>query len=815
MSEDYLYKHIPWAYITCYQEGVVVQHDGTYQQTFAFSPPDMESTSPQFIEQLSGKFNDAVKRLGTGWGIQIEAIRFEIRNYKAGEFSRLAPAVIEAEREAEFLKPGRHFLTDFFLTFIYKAPDVDVRKAAGIFIKTEENMSGGESEVKKFVAVCEEITGILENFMYLRALDNRQTAAYLHNSVSMNRQKVDFPTTAILLNRILPDQALENSQTLKLGDYYIPILTINDFPKTTYPTILSGLNTAAVEYRWVTRYICLDKEEGKKKAEKIEKAHRGNQQTILQALFTNITGEQSKQLNHGAFVKEEEAARAGSDIETDMVSLGLYSTDVMVWDRDYMKARDKLKIVKDIIQSEGFICREETHNAFPAWKGMMPGQMRANIRELPVVSSTLSHVVPLLSIWEGMQENKHAREVSGVGIPHIICDTDDKTPFFLNINPTDVGHTAIWGPTGAGKSTLLNLLEAQFFKYPGARVIVFDKGRSARQPCMACGGLYYECASDSENGVVFQPLRDIETRRDKTFAAEFIETLLIMQKLEVTPVMGKAVMDAVLLMEEIPKESRTLTTFAQNCNYIDEKTGRNTIREFIQPYLLTGQYGKIFDNSASELSDDTDYLVIEMEYLMNLGAAAVAPALMYLFYFVEKRFTGNLTMLVLDEAWLFLQNELFQKKISEWLKTLRKKNVFVVFATQDVMDAVNSPLFSTIAQQCLTKIYLADPQAAGAGMYEAYSKFGLDRTEIERIAGAEMKRDYYYKSPLGGRLFQLTLGKATLALIGGADHTYLDLLAGRGDPRGYEYAEEILEHKGAAYKHLLKAAAGVYARGNP
>jgi type IV secretion system protein VirB4 len=334
---------------------------------------------------------------------------------------------------------------------------------------------------------------------------------------------------------------------------------------------------------------------------------------------------------------------------------------------------------------------------------------------------------------------------------------------------------------------------------------VFDKGKSARQTCIACGGLYYEPESDSKNGVVFQPLRDLETQQDKTFAVEFIQTLLAMQKLSATPAMGKAVMDAVLLMEEIPKKSRTLTTFAQNCNYIDETTGKNTVYEHLQPYLLTGQYGKIFDNDASELSDDTNYLVIEMEYLMNLGEAAVAPALVYLFYFIEKRFDGSLTMLVLDEAWLFLRNELFQKKINEWLKTLRKKNVFVVFATQDVMDAVKSPLFSAIAQQCLTKIYLADPQAAEKSMYEAYSQFGLDDTEIRRIAGAEMKRDYYYTSPLGARLFQLGLGPVTLALIAGADQNRLDKLSEWKKPRGYEYAEEILDYKGVPYKHLLPA----------
>jgi type IV secretion system protein VirB4 len=764
----------------------------------------MESTSPAFIEQLSYKFSDAVKRLGTGWGVQFEAVRMEVRDYSGGGFTRLAPYLVDAEREAEFLKPDRHFISDFFMTFTYKAADTGIQKAKGAFVKTDGAREKTDKEnIEKFVRDSDEITGILQNYLYISPLDNRQTVTYLHNSISMNRQTVRFPTTAILLNRLLPDQPVENTQTLKLGDHFIPILTINNFPETTYPTILSDLNAALVEYRWVTRYICLDKEEGKKAAGKIEKAHRGNRQTILQALFANLSGHQSNQVNRGAMVKEEDAAQVGSDIETDLVSLGLYSTNVMVWDTDYDAAMEKLKLVKGLIQKEGFICREETHNAFSAWRGMMPGQMQANIRELPVVSSTLSHVIPLTSIWEGMRENAHAKSVTGVGAPHVICDTNDGTPFYLNLNPSDVGHATIWGPTGAGKSTFLNLLEMQFFKYPGSRVIVFDKGRGARQPCMACGGLYYEPASDTKNGVVFQPLRDLETQQDKTFAVEFIQTLLAMQKLTASPAMSKSIMDAVLLMEEIPKESRTLTTFAQNCNYIDETTGRNTVHEYLQPYLLTGQYGKIFDNDASELSNDTDYLVIEMEYLMNLGEAATAPALMYLFYFVEKRFDGSLTMLVLDEAWLFLQNPLFQKKINEWLKTLRKKNVFVVFATQDVMDAVNSPLFSTIARQCLTKIYLADPQAATAGLYEAYGKFGLDDTEIHRIAGAEMKRDYYYTSPLGARLFQLNLGKVTLALIAGADQGRLDKLSEWEKPRGYEYAEEILDYKGVRYQHLL------------
>jgi type IV secretion system protein VirB4 len=107
-------------------------------------------------------------------------------------------------------------------------------------------------------------------------------------------------------------------------------------------------------------------------------------------------------------------------------------------------------------------------------------------------------------------------------------------------------------------------------------------------------------------------------------------------------------------------------------------------------------------------------------------------------------------MLVLDEAGLFLKQPFFQDKIAEWLKTLRKKYVFVVFATQDVADAIKLPLFSTIIQQCHTKIYLADPMAEIAGMYESYQAFGLSDAEINTLARSQMKRDYFYTSSWKG-----------------------------------------------------------------
>jgi len=620
----------------------------------------------------------------------------------------------------------------------------------------------------------------------------------------MNRHYIRFPTNAILLDRILPDQELQTSLTMKLGEYWIPIIGVNDFPEETYPAILDDINRLRLEYRWMVRYICLDKEAGKKEAQKKEKAHRGSKKTFLKTFFDSVseTESSSGDDNHGASVKELDSITAGVEIDTDEAALGYYTTCVMVWSKDFDTAKEYAEEVKAVINRNGFTCKDEDFNALEAFKSMMPGQIYANYRALPVMTNTLAHVVPLSSVWAGMRRNEHAGVVSGVDLPHLVCSTAEGTPFFFNLNPSDVGHAAILGPTGAGKSTLLGLLIIQFFKYPGSHVIVFDKGRSCRQSCLASGGLYYEPASESSSGVALSPLRDLETERDMLDAIDFIESLFTVNEKTVSPLMRAAIKEVLEQLKTVPKTSRTLTDFIHYCQYQDEKK-RPLFKESLQDYLIDGgKYGKIFDQKVADISLDRRFIAFEMETLMNQGAGCVVPALLYLFNLVEKMFDGRLTLLVLDEAWLFLKNEIFSQKIAEWLKVLRKKNVFVVFATQDVADVEQSPLRTTIVQQCLTKIFLADPNAGNDVMAPVYSAFGLTPTEIGLIASSIMKRDYFYTSPLGRRSFQLDLGKVTLGLIGAADHVLLDKMT-KGKEAGSSFCAQILDSKRISYSHLL------------
>jgi len=804
-GDGYFYQCLPWNFITKFHEGVVVHKDGVLQRTFAYRAPDIDSSGPLEINALAVRVNDFAKRLGAGWAFQVEAQRFQIQDYPRSRFDALAPYLIDREREESFRAEGRHFDSSYYLTFIWRPPSENVKKLTALFVNSGASGSEGLSvrqNVEFFVNESNAVASLLANELVLAPLDNEQTVAYLHSTVSFNRHPIRFPYTQILLDRIIPDSVLDTDLTMKLGDYFIPIVGINDFPDESYPAILDDLNRARLEYRWVTRYICLDKEAGKKEAQKKEKAHRGSRKTFLQTFAESTSGEQTKALNHGAGIKEQDSIDAGVEIETDVAALGYLTTCVMVWDAVLKNALKKADLIKTIINSKGFTCKEERYNALESFFSMLPGNTVSNYRALPVMSYSMSHVVPLSSVWAGFRRNEHAAQVTGVDTPHLICSTVEGTPFFLNLNVGDVGHSAVWGPTGAGKSTLLNLLEMQAFKYPGASVIVFDKGRSCRQCCLASGGRFYEPAAENAAGINFQPLRDLETDRDMMDAMDFIEACITVNKEKVPPAMRNAIKESLEQMREIPHNRRTVTTFLQYANYQDPATKRPVLKDMLGDYAVGGKYGKIFDASASSLSLDTRFLAIEMEALMNRGENCVVPALVYLFNAVEKKFDGRLTFLFLDEAWLFLKNETFAEKIGEWLKVLRKKNVYVIFATQDVADVAASPLKTTIIQQCLTKIYLADPSALTDAMTRVYQEFGLTDSEIALIAQATMKRDYFYASPAGRRLFQLSLGPLSLALIGSPDHVLLDGLSARRQT-GEALCAQILDAKRVPFRKLL------------
>lgn len=807
-SASKLRCYTPWSYqVGDFEDGIILLKPGALMRAFTFVCPDLGSSSAETINSVSWYFNEAIRQLGSEWGVQFESDRNICRAYPGSNWDNLAGYLIDRRRQDSFRDVKAHFLNNYYIILTMNLPKEIYSKAVN-FLYEKESREKGEyydlqecsQQIQTFKEVSESVMGHLSGRITYNPMNHSEVLTLCHSSVSTRRHVMNVPPVPTLIDHYITDDDLDVANTLKLGDMYIPIVAVRDFPMETYPDILGILNDAQIEYRWVSRWIGQSKEDSSKSIERYQKRFYGSRKSWRTAIAEVAGNFESGREDPSAVAFEQDTNEAKIELATDLYSFGYYTSCVMVFDTNYKTAMEKARYIVKLINSTGFSAKIEKENSFFAFLGMMPGNMYSNVRRPQISSGNMSHIIPLSSIWSGQKANKWTKERFGCVSPLLTCSTSSGTPFFLNLNVGDVGHAFIFGPSGAGKSTLLALLANQFTKYKGANVIFLDKDKTSRSVTMAAGGVYVEPGA---NDVAFQPLRDIDNEVDLSWACEFIKLLLEMQGIHADATMSDSISIALKQIrdEKEPKE-RTMTTFQQYVNYTNPLTGLNDIRIGVQPYTINGEYGRIFDAEDTSLSL-SKWVMIEMGTLMKMGQQAVTPALFFIFRFIEKIYskpngdpTGDPTLLILDEAWVFLDNPFFAKKIEEWLVTLRKKNVFCVFATQEVAKAVKSSLSTTIISQCLTKIYLADPSAVSDIVKEYYRYFGLEDNEISTLARAQMKRDYLYKSPNGTRMFELNLDAFQLALIT-PDHEILNQLEDiYGKNSGEPLAYEILERKG-------------------
>jgi type IV secretion system protein VirB4 len=806
--------YLPWAAVVA--PGIVLQKDAILQKTIAFRGPDLASSLDTEFVAATARLNNALRRLGSGWTLFVEAQRFLSTSYPSSTWHHPAAWIVDSERQKTFQDAGAHFESSYYLTFAWRLPPDASSRLAGYFYDDPEGRIDARTsflrDLAHFDKTVQEIADILRGvFPEVGALSDEQTLSYLHSTISTHRHPVRVPDTPMYLDALLPDMPLTPGDVPMLGAHFIPTCTVGGFPASTLPGILDALNHLQTEYRWVTRFICLDKLEAKTFIEKYRKQWWAKRKGLLTLLKEEMAKQETALVDNAAANKAADADAALQELGDDLVSFGYLTTTVTVWDEDLAVARGKVQAVKKTIQARGFTVRDETLNSTQAWLGSLPGHVYANVRRPVVNSLNLAHMMPVSSVWAGDEENAHLQKVCGVGVPHVHCSTTGDTPFRLHLAVGDVGHTLILGPTGAGKSTLLGLLALQWLKYPGAQVIVFDKDRSARAATLAVGGVCYEPGNERAP-LAFQPLAGIDQPHERLWAAQFIGTLLTAQGLELTHGMQAAI-DATLanMASVAARTHRTLTHFTAQV-----RSHSRALGEALRPYTLDGNFGQIFDADSDGLTHAT-WSMIEMGHLMGMGSAVVIPALEYLFHRVEAQFDGRPTLMIVDEAWLFLGHPVFAPRLQAWLKTLRKKNVYVVFATQEVADALAKPeLMSTILSACHTKIFLPDEEATSPAMSEAYKKIGLSDAEIGILAHAQKKRDYYYRSVKGRRLFRLDLGPAALAFVGmasEADHRFLDELVATRAPE--EFALAMLERRGVTWaaQALADAQASPHAGG--
>ena len=776
---------LPWAGLVA--PGVVLDKDGSFQRTARFRGPDLDSATRGELVATSARLNNALRRLGSGWALFVEAERCEAADYPESTFPEPLSWLVDEERRAGFEDAGSHFESHYHLTLLYLPPE-ESRARAGRLLYENQKTEGVDwrERLEAFVAESERFLGLLEGVMpEIGWLDDARTLTYLHGCISTARHPVAVPEVPMHLDALLADRPLVGGLAPMLGDQHLRVLTIRGFPTSTWPGILDDLNRLSFAYRWSTRFLCLDKAEAEKELGRLRRQWFAKRKNIVALLRETIFNQESPLVDTDASNKASDADAALQELGSDQVAFGYVTATVTVMDRDAAAADEKLRQAERAIQGRGFVTIPETLNAVEAWLSSIPGNVYANVRQ-PIVSTlNLAHLMPLSAVWAGQERNAHLD-----GPPLIVTRTDGATPFRLVTHIGDVGNTLVVGPIGMGKSVLLATLALQFRRYPGSRILAFDMGRSIRATVLGLGGDHYDLGTDPEDGgaIAFQPLARIDREGYRAWAAEWIEGRLLQEGVAVGPPEKDAVWSALNSLASAPVEQRTMTGLSVLLQ-------SNALRQALAPYVLGGAHGRLLDADADRLGT-ADVQAFEMEELMP-SKAAVMAVLGYLFARFGERFDGAPTLLILDEAWLFLDDPVFAARIRQWLKTLRKKNVSVIFATQSLADIKDSAIAPAIIESCASRIFLPNPQATEPQIRVIYEGFGLNSRQIDIVATAQPKRDYYYQSRLGNRVFDLGLGPVALAFAGAStpeDQRAMDAVIAASGVAGF--APAWLRHRG-------------------
>ena len=754
---DRLADHLPWAALVA--PGVVLNKDGSFQRTLKFRGPDLESATEAELVGVAARVNNMLKRFGSGWALFFDAERIEALGYPDSRFPDPASWLVDMERQASFEGGRDHFESFYHLTLVW-LPPADAEARAGRALVEGSAAEPGRDwreALAAFMADTDRALDLLAGLMpEVRALDDAETLTFLHNAVSDRRHPVAVPETPIYLDALLVDTPLTGGLEPMLGELHLRTLTLLGFPSLSRPGILDALNALDFGYRWTTRFIALDKAEATRALTRLRRQWFNKRKSVTALLREVMYNQPAQLLDSDADNKVADADLALQELGGDHVAFGHLTATITVADRDPAAAEAKVRAVERVVNGLGFTVKRERVNAVEAWLSSLPGQVYANVRQPLVHTLNLAHLVPLSALWAGPQRNPHLD-----GPPLLFAETGGSTPFRLSTHVGDVGHMLIVGPTGAGKSVLLSLLAMQFRRYRQSQVFIFDKGWSARTAVLAMGGAHHELAASArEGGLSFQPLKRIQLASERTWAAEWLAGLLEHEKVAVTPEIKDALWSALLSLATAPQEERTLTGLSLLLQ-------SNALKAALQPYTLEGPFGQLLDGAEDQLSI-ADVHCFETETLMA-QPGAVPPVLSYLFHRLEEKFDGRPTLLLLDEAWLFLDNPLFAARIREWLKVLRKKNVAVIFATQSLADVSASSIAPAIVESCPQRIFLPNTSAMEPQARAAYESFGLNARQIELIARATPKRDYYLQSGRGNRLFDLALGRIALGLCASSD----------------------------------------------
>ena len=411
---------------------------------------------------------------------------------------------------------------------------------------------------------------------------------------------------------------------------------------------------------------------------------------------------------------------AKDEVAAGRAAFGEHHLTVMVKAASATLLNEAAADVQSAFTELGVIAVREDVNMEPAFWAQFPGNFKDIGRRALISSGNFASLASYHNFPVGKPGGNHW------GPAITVLETTSAGPYYFNFHRGDLGNFTVIGPSGSGKTVVLGFLLAQAQKL-APRTVYFDKDRGAEIFLRAIGGRYDVLRPGTPTGL--NPLLLADQPANRRFLADWIGKLITAggsAPLDIEDL--AAITEAVDASFAQPPRYRRLRHLAELFRG-SRRPSSTDLAARLAPWHGAGDYAWLFDNEDDGLDLDVRTIGFDLTQILD-DPAARTPAMMYLFHRVEQRLDGTPSIIVIDEGWKALDDDIFVQRIKDWEKTIRKRNGIVGFCTQSAQDALTSRISSAIIEQAATQIFMINPQAREA---DYCGGFGLTSHEFDLV----------------------------------------------------------------------------------
>ncbi|MEN8859299.1 VirB4 family type IV secretion/conjugal transfer ATPase [Qipengyuania flava] len=524
---------------------------------------------------------------------------------------------------------------------------------------------------------------------------------------------------------------------------FAAVLGMKDYPEATSPGLLDSLLRLPFEMVVSESYAPTERQTAR---ERMDLAIR-----------------RLKSADEEAAAERADMMAARDALGNGAVGFGDHHLTVMVKERHLGRLDDAMAACAAALADTGAIAVREDTNLEPAFWGQFPGNEAYLVRRALISSANMASFGSLHGFALGQAQGNHWGEAV------TLLETTSATPFFFNFHHGDLGNFSVIGPSGSGKTVVMNFLAAQAQKF-SPRTILFDKDRGAELFVRGIGGRYDSIRSGEPTG--FNPLALPDTPGNKAFLRDWLGVLLKAEGPEEEQTIAGAV-DAAYANDASLRRLRHFKELLSG----SRRPQPGDLADRLGAWIGEGENAWMFDNAEDKLDLSARVLGFDVTALLE-NPKLRTPTMMYLFHRIEERLDGKPTMILIDEGWKALDDEIFAARIRDWLKTLRKRNALVGFATQSARDALESRISTALVEQTATMVFMPNSRARPEDYCDG---FGLTEHELALIRTLPAhSRCFLVRQPDASVVVRLDLSGApeVLTLLSGRESSVrrLDLL---------------------------------------